>query len=1031
MSTAVTSDELISTLHDGEDHIQLCRMNSSFEEYANNTTRILPTTCCEIDLSWVHEHNTEATPTDGRCETGESQKQVREHVPEGRKLTQPAETRRKKFCRVNTREHYLQRKFELISEDTEGFAELLGTLSADAACTKLQNWPIQLTKAFSGSFGLELNRAVDAFYSWMTSAPRDETIYPYIIHLNQSWDLSQIMGYRFKRRGIKEVEGKHLPIMSEQEWTHILNLIYPHCQPSDQVIHEDVKIQVVHPTRAVRGESLRKLKLIDDLGSMRPSSIPYSGAIHLRKLGLYPCFLQKTCMDGLHRLNAEVVAYSELDSNVRDRQLTNFYVNTVFLVGPYLCKSLSTAWTMLNHFASSKLDTPACETVLATCILPGLAFMKPNPLFCGQLWRLLERFPFSVRRKIYKCASIRSYDTNILRMHNIAKRSINRVLRRISHQNTKEFGRRLGKLALCFPILVCDSVLEQVQAYPNMVTCLVEGLKYCHPVVYDILTHAMLDQFASSRPKLKDDGQNLSLWFASLSSFSGALHRRYSKIELKELLKYILASLTSAKIIDIYILKDLIAQMTGIEILQDMSASEVEKYCCGELLQQAYSSALNINKRSKGLMHLRCVLEGCDASASLTLKLLLALAKAPDQIHMSAGSTQLKFVSKLLDDQHGILLQYVSFLQSSFSMHEYTKLLPNLPTLLSVCKLEPAIVFELYRPVLNQHFEEHIRTQRQNVVITTKWKEMVSYIESVLSNTAWDQVLSEIYLIFWTFDMSDIYVPEHLYSKQLLLKDQGNEKRERIVRTETPKTDEHIFRMRLRSEFELLEKRRAAHEEYLLAHRAAWMRGVDQREWARTFLHDCIFPRSTVSHVDAKYSSTFVSLLVREDDPYMSILDYYDALYAEITSFVSRCSELESKFVSTFFADSLRQLMCWKSTKLEKANECTASSAKDNLLQDRSDADISCDELCRIMYKWEHRLTKAILQSLAADEYLQVANVLNILIKIVDSFPTSSRLGDYIYRRVQRIKLAEQREDLVTISSRYVTLLDVARPRWS
>ena len=83
------------------------------------------------------------------------------------------------------------------------------------------------------------------------------------------------------------------------------------------------------------------------------------------------------------------------------------------------------------------------------------------------------------------------------------------------------------------------------------------------------------------------------------------------------------------------------------------------------------------------------------------------------------------------------------------------------------------------------------------------------------------------------------------------------------------------------------------------------------------------------------------------------------------------------------------------------------------------------------MYKWEHRLTKAILQSLAADEYLQVANVLNILIKIVDSFPTSSRLGDYIYRRVQRIKLAEQREDLVTISSRYVTLLDVARPRWS
>jgi THO complex subunit 2 len=1007
-------------------------MNSSFEEYANNTARSSLPTCCDVDLSWVHEHKTDANSTDKHIETGESQKQVREHVPEGsKKLTQHSETSRKKFCRVNTHEHYQQRKFELISEDTEGFAELLGTLSADAVCVKLQDWPTQLTKTFSGSFGLELNRAVDAFYSWITNAPRDETTYSHITNLEQSWDLSQIAGYRFKRRGIKEVEGKRIPIVSEQEWTHILNSIYPHCQPSDSVIHEDVKIQVVNPTREIRADSLHKLKLIDELGSMRPSSIQSSGAIHLQKLGLYPYFLQKTCMKGLYLLNAKVAANLGLDSNERGRQLTNFYVNTVFVVGPYLCKNLRTAWTMLNHFADSRLETSACETVLAICILPGLAFMKPNPLFCGQLWRLLERFPFSVRRKIYKSASIRSYDMNILRMRNIAKRSINRVLRRISHQNTKEFGRRLGKLALCFPILVCDSVLEQVQAYPNMVTCLVEGLKYCHPVVYDILTHTMLDQFASSRRKLKDDGQNLSLWFASLSSFSGALHRRYSKIDLRELLKYILASLTSAKTIDIYILKDLITQMTGIEVLQDISASEIEKYCCGELLQQAYSSALNTNRRAKGLMHLRCALEGCDAPAALTLKLLLALAKAPDQVHMSVGSTQLKFISKLLDDQYGILLQYVRFLQSAFSMHEYTKLLPNLPTLLSVCKLEPAIVFELYRPALNQHLEEHMRTRRQNAMITTKWKEMVSYMESVLSNTAWEKALSEIYLIFWTLDISDIYIPEHLYSKHLLLKDQGNATTEQIICTKTSKIGEDIFRVRLRSEFESLKKRKAAYEEYLLAHRATWMHGVDQRKWARTFLRHCIFPRSTVSHVDAKYSSTFVSLLIREDYLYISILDYYDALYAEITPFVSRCSELESKFMSTYFADSLRQLMCWKSTKQEKANECTASSVKDNLLQERSDADISCDDLCRIMYKWEHRLTKAVLQSLAADEYLQVANMLNVLIKIVDSFPTSPRLGDNIYRRVQRIKLAEQREDLVTISSRYLTLLDAARPRWS
>ena len=106
------------------------------------------------------------------------------------------------------------------------------------------------------------------------------------------------------------------------------------------------------------------------------------------------------------------------------------------------------------------------------------------------------------------------------------------------------------------------------------------------------MTFVIVEKLAEGREKLKDDGQNVSLWLSALASFCGHLAKKYAGIELSALLQYLVNTLKDNQSLDLLVLKELITRMTGSEALEDVSESQAQAMAGGDVLR---SEAINFN----------------------------------------------------------------------------------------------------------------------------------------------------------------------------------------------------------------------------------------------------------------------------------------------------------------------------------------------------------------------------------------------------------------------------------------------------
>ena len=87
------------------------------------------------------------------------------------------------------------------------------------------------------------------------------------------------------------------------------------------------------------------------------------------------------------------------------------------------------------------------------------------------------------------------------------------MMRRLSKENTKQYGRHLGKITHSNPGVVFDTILSQIQSYDNLIVPVVEMMKYVTPMSFDMLSYVLLANFSDpNKGRLKDDGLNVSMW---------------------------------------------------------------------------------------------------------------------------------------------------------------------------------------------------------------------------------------------------------------------------------------------------------------------------------------------------------------------------------------------------------------------------------------------------------------------------------------------------------------------------------------
>lgn len=291
------------------------------------------------------------------------------------------------------------------------------------------------------------------------------------------------------------------------------------------------------------------------------------------------------------------------------------------------------------------------EGIIRMHLVPALALSDPNPSTTHELWEVLRNFSYTARFAIYGEWKDRLYkrlpELRVKRVE--TERDAKGLLKRLSSDNVKQFGRSLAKIAHTNPCVLFEIALNQVQSYDNLINPVVESARYLTPFGYDALAYSLLDALSNpEKERTKSDGTNISLWLQGLATFAGTLCKRWN-MEVAYILQYILNQLREGNSKDLVVLRELISKMAGIEPVSDLSDNQIVALGGGPTLQAEALHPTTAVER-KGVTKRSTVrLKTALLEAHLVGPLLVAVAKARQECVLGLDDAPLKYLGNLFD----------------------------------------------------------------------------------------------------------------------------------------------------------------------------------------------------------------------------------------------------------------------------------------------------------------------------------------------------------------------------------------------
>ncbi|KAF9076495.1 transcription factor/nuclear export subunit protein 2-domain-containing protein [Rhodocollybia butyracea] len=343
-------------------------------------------------------------------------------------------------------------------------------------------------------------------------------------------------------------------------------------------------------------------------------------------------------------------------------------------------------------------------------LFPALPLIRGNAVCIVEVWNILRLFDIELRWKLYGEWRSEMYKSHPeLRIRQVqADRESKGILRRLSHKTIDSLSGPLAKLAHSNPCILFSNAVNQIMAYDNLASVVVQALKNVTNMGFEVLIFTILDALANPhKERVKDDGVNTSDWLQSLASFIGMLFRRYNT-SLHPVLTYINHQLQNGQTTEIVVLRELIWKMAGIEPLPSLSDSQIQAMAGGPALRiesiasSTRGARVDPGEPTRG--NPPRALGQSLTETSLALPLLIQVAQQRQSSVFSARDAHLKSLAGLFDTTHGVLLQYLELLTtpSAVSPEDYAnKILPPLRDLHEKYGISAPVCMQIVRPVLH------------------------------------------------------------------------------------------------------------------------------------------------------------------------------------------------------------------------------------------------------------------------------------------------------------------------------------------
>jgi THO complex subunit 2 len=161
--------------------------------------------------------------------------------------------------------------------------------------------------------------------------------------------------------------------------------------------------------------------------------------------------------------------------------------------------------------------------ILRVYFLPALPLIRGNAVCTVEIWNVIRQFETTVRWKLYGEWKTRTYKTHPeLRVRAVqVDRESKGVLRRLSHNTIDTLSGTVAKIAHSNPCIFFTNAVNQIMAYDNLASVVVQALRYATNMGFDILVYIILDALANPhKERVKDDGVNTSDWLQSAYAFA-------------------------------------------------------------------------------------------------------------------------------------------------------------------------------------------------------------------------------------------------------------------------------------------------------------------------------------------------------------------------------------------------------------------------------------------------------------------------------------------------------------------------------
>ncbi|XP_049281408.1 THO complex subunit 2 isoform X1 [Anopheles funestus] len=691
-------------------------------------------------------------------------------------------------------------------------------------------------------------------------------------------------------------------------------------------------------------------------------------------------------------------------------------------------------------------------SLLDSSVLPALAYMDCNCCVAEEIWSIVKLYPYQYRYSLYARWKNDTFQLQpqLIYRRGTAQKQIKALMKRVSKENSKPVGRLIGKLSHCSPGFLFEYILLQIQIYDNLIAPVVDSLKYLTSLSYDVLGYCLIEALEQvDRNPMQNDGTSISLWLQSLANFCGAIYKKYN-IELSGLLQYVANQLKSHKSLDLLILKEVVQKMAGIEAAEEMTNEQLQAMCGGELLRGEAGYFSQVRNTKKSSQRLKEALASNDLAVALCL--LIAQQKHC-VIYRETAQSHLKLVGKLYDQCQDTLVQFGTFLGSTYSVEEYVERLPTIHNMLQKYHIHSDVAFFLARPMfshaINQKYDQLRKAEPNGKKLSTSQK-MAKYLEAtaqvmnpVIESVRplhppkiWEDISPQFLVSFWSLSMYDLQVPMESYQreisklKQLSMavmesKEQNASKnkkeQERYVALMDKLQDE---RKKQQEHVDKIMHRLTNEKDYWFLSRSA---KSAKNETITQFLQLCLFPRCTFTALDAIYCAKFVHTIHNLKTANFSTLLCYDRIFCDITYSVTSCTENEATRYGRFLCAMLETVMRWHSDEATFNKECAnypGFVTKFRVSNQYSEAidHVNYENYRHVCHKWHYKITKAMVFCLDSKDYMQIRNSLIILMRILPHFPVLTKLSQILEKKVEKVREEEknQRQDLFVLASSYI-----------